>query len=136
MDIRRNHLLQGLASNRQKRKFGEMECTSTDTANPSPAVDPAELLLLAPSLIQEAAADDEEPDLPFIPAPDASPASSSASLSQPAPPPRNHNAKIPLEQLFNYDVEESSSSGNGAGLDFYWHGSIKNMQDEIEQCDL
>ncbi|GLB41139.1 putative protein of unknown function (DUF 659) [Lyophyllum shimeji] len=135
MDIRRNHIAQGLTPNRQKRKFGEMESTSTDTADPSPAVHPANFLPLATSLIQEAAADDEEPDLPPILAPDASPASSSASSFQPAPPPRDYNAKIPLAQLFNYDME-GAPSRNGAGLDFYWHGGIKNMQDEIEQCDL
>jgi hypothetical protein len=38
---------------------------------------------------------------------------------------------IPLKSLFDYNV-----SSNGAGLDFYWKGGLKNLNWELAAYDL
>ncbi|KAF8062594.1 hypothetical protein FPV67DRAFT_1452392 [Lyophyllum atratum] len=41
--------------------------------------------------------------------------------------------KIPLEKLFNYGTVAETL--RGTGLDFYWKGGIRNIEEELERCD-
>jgi hypothetical protein len=42
-------------------------------------------------------------------------------------------AKIPLQLLFDYST---TSPTPGPGLDFYWKGGLKNLEEELAAYDL
>ncbi|KAF8062590.1 ribonuclease H-like domain-containing protein [Lyophyllum atratum] len=124
MDIRRKNIAEGLVRNRKKCKFGDMDLDSPDSTDSSPSTDPTDFLTLGRSLIDDAANNNIEPVLN----PDSNPTTSSApSLPQGRP------KKIPLEKLFNYGTVAETL--RGTGLDFYWKGGIRNIEEELERCD-
>ncbi|KAF5387115.1 hypothetical protein D9615_001638 [Tricholomella constricta] len=128
MDIHRNNVAEGLVTDRRKRKFGQME--SDSTGDSSPSVDPTNFLALGTSLIREAAADNEEPDLPPLLVPDPPPHQPSGSTAPRSGSPR----KISLKELFNYE-SAAAALDSGTGLDFYWKGGIRIINEEFQQCD-
>jgi hypothetical protein len=128
MDIHRNNIAEGLTTDRRKRKFGQME--SDSTGDSSSSVDPTNFLALGTSLIREAATDNEEPDLPPLPVPDPPPHQPSGSTAPRSGSPR----KISLKELFNYE-SAAAALDSGTGLDFYWKGGIRIIDEEFQRCD-
>lgn len=121
----------GLARNRKKRKFGEDE--STETAAPLPSstsddFDAADTNFrdYAQNLIQQAQVSQQEDtndDLSVSPPiPEPIPAAASLSTSR-----SSGKTQIKLKDLFNYSLNRTA----GEGLEFYWPGSIKNLEDDL-----
>ncbi|KAG5638415.1 hypothetical protein H0H81_012746, partial [Sphagnurus paluster] len=82
--------------------------------------DPANFLALGETLIREAMEDDNEPDLPPLPLPPP---------STPTPATQSRVTNIPLSALFNFNLND------GNGLDFYWKGGIRIVEEELERLD-
>lgn len=140
MEIKRVQRDNGLARNQKKRKFGDEESTETEQI-PSPddcdtdstATD-MEFRQYAEILIQQAQASqqiDAQEDIPAEPLP---PSVSGPCPIQPQPRTASSSSalrmgktQITLSNLFNYDLDSTV----GEGLEFYWPGSIKNLEDDL-----
>ena len=129
MDLRRSHIDAGLVRTRRKRAFGTLDnpdelLQSADIAAVQPADEDPDFRHFAHSLMNDADAaavhddDDEDPELPI-------------TLSLPTALQPQH---IPLALLFSYPV--GSTTDNGAGLDFYWKGGLKNLEEELASYEL
>lgn len=129
MDIWHQQIAKGLGSNRKKRKF-QMEPELERSNLNSTSIDSTDFLRLGTSLINEAAADDKEPDLPPLPIPSPAPPEPSLRSRSGQSIPR----KVLLAQFFNYD-SAAAALNNRAGLDFYWKGGIRIVEEELQQLD-
>ncbi|GLB40084.1 putative protein of unknown function (DUF 659) [Lyophyllum shimeji] len=127
MDIKRSQLAEGHGTNRSKRKFRQIESPS-DENSPAAPLDPTDFRALADSLINEAIDDDIEPDPSPTPVASAQPSNPGSTSS------RHGRGKIPLELLFSYDLT-AVALNNRTGMDFYWKGGIRNIEEELRQCD-
>ena len=130
----------GLAINWKKCKFGDEESTGTEQI-PSPddcdtdltATD-MECCQYTEILIQQAQASQQINTQEHIPAETLPPSVSGPCPIQPQSPTAPSSSALcmgktqnMLANLFNYDL----NSTVGEGLEFYWPGSIKNLEDDL-----
>jgi hypothetical protein len=121
MDLRRAHKEAGLTRSRRKRVFGEVDEPSQATEAVVPGDEDLEFHDLATQLIQDAeAADVDVPEEDVL-----------IPLIRPIPQPTTAlPSKIPLSLLFDY------TTPSGPGLEFYWKGGLKNLEQELAAYDL
>ncbi|KAL6307742.1 ribonuclease H-like domain-containing protein [Sparassis latifolia] len=142
MDIHRSHVASGLASTRKKRKFGEdypghatqlpshfgeIPVPLSSTIDNMPSDDEGRSFhALGEQMRIDAidARDDPDDDGPLI-------LSSSGSLTHVLQQDSRKTA-ITLHNLFLYPAP----GGGDVGLDFYWHGGMRNYEDELAQYEL
>lgn len=133
MSIRRAHIEAGLTRPRQKRAFGEIDQGEEPMEAAVPEEDNSDFTDLARRLIRDSEASDEGIDnegtndlVPVIHLPARSqPNTSNNNGAQPRLP----SQRITLASLFNY-------TSDSAGLDFYWKGGLKNLEQELAAYDL
>jgi hypothetical protein len=155
MDIKRDHIENGLVRPRAHRRFdvptsATLVGAANTTQNNTPAdIEPTELEnvldydQLAAQLIEEAADDpdiDDDDDMNDPPIASAPPLTIrlSAQAIQSALPssiPVQPVAKtaIPLCSLFIFPADHNAPSN---GVDYFWQGGIKNLGDEMELYEL
>ena len=118
MDLQRAHNEAGLTRSRRKRVFGEVDEPSRATEAVVPGDEDLEFHDLETQLIQDAEAADvdvAEEDMLIPPI---------------LPPTTVLPLKIPLSLLFDY------ATPSGSGLEFYWKGGLKNLEQELAAYDL
>ena len=138
MQIKREDHELGLACNRKKRKFKEitevdqpLTLTSTDT---SEHINPTDFQQYAEGLFWEVELSNQEDDddvfppsiMPTLSEPTVTPANGIQQAPCHSLTSRSHKTQIPLLQLFNFMFCPEE------GLEFYWPGSKKNLEEELQ----
>jgi hypothetical protein len=149
MEIKREHIEAGLVHPRGHRNFEAPtsagstthETGSTDF-DPGDFEDVLDFDQLAEQLIEEAAADpdsdsDSEDDEPPPPAPPLTIRLSLHAIQAALPTPQRPvvvpKTAIPLKSLFIFPTNRDSPS---TGMDYFWQGGIKNLDQEMEAYDI
>jgi len=137
MQIKREDRELGLACNQKKRKFEEitkvdqpLTLTSTNT---SEHINPTDLQQYAEGLFWQVELSNQEDDddvfppsiMPTLSKPTVTPANSIQQAPCHSLTSRSHKTQIPLLQLFNFTICPEE------GLEFYWPGSKKNLEEEL-----
>lgn len=134
MQIKREDRELGVARNRKKRKFEEisddvqpLSSTSADTLE---HLDPTDFRHYAEGLVRQAEISNQEDVDEILPAsilPTVSPIQSQEphSYLMTTTNHRNLKTQIPLSGLFNFSLRPEE------GLEFYWPGSKKNLEEEL-----
>ena len=141
MDIKRSHIEAGLVRTRERRDFSMPETSSSrvtgvdeDSGDVTVDVDDPEILdfdQLARQLIEDASEDlgelDADEDLPQVPLTIRLPLLAIHSALQATPPARSAAIKIPLQLLFIFPKDLSTTSE----MAYFWKGGIQNLAKEM-----
>jgi hypothetical protein len=139
MDIRHAHVDADFIRPQSKRVFGEIDEANSELAEPSiPDTNNSDFNKLTHRLVRDSETADGNDDsvLNFIPTICVPPCpqhanSSTMESTQWSQPP---SLLISLKSLFNYSM--TSNMNAEAGLDFYWKGGLKNLNQELAAYDL
>ncbi|KAH9951556.1 hypothetical protein B0H21DRAFT_716515 [Amylocystis lapponica] len=149
MDIHRSHAQRGLTTERKKRKFGEDTPSTAEATSSAAALDDNDgdgdgdsdgesFRELADRLRADAHTADLDThgnELDDSAGPLILPLSSSDILPHLPARERDRKTSIPLSMLFCFPPP-GSDSPEATVLDFYWHGGVKGLAEELARYDL